>query len=229
MGTTSSQASKGTGTQSAFDDARRRTQLLENCVVNDVQNAYNTFGQLITQYPSHSGAVNTSTTPSVQMAYADGSANTVRPTSLTYPNGRVLNYNYGTSGGTNDLLSRIGSLIDNDGTTILAGYTYVGLNRIVAAASAQPGTELTYIKLSGEPNGDGGDPYTGWDRFSRLIDQRWITTGTGTALERTQYGYDRAGNRLWRANLVAESAGANQDEYYYYDGQYLSWKDRPST
>jgi len=189
-------------------------------VVNDVQNEYNTFGQLITQYQSHSGAVNTSTTPSLQMAYASGSANTIRPISLTYPNGRVLNYNYGTSGGTNDLLSRIGSLIDNDGTTILAGYTYVGLNRIVVAASAQPGTELTYIKLAGEPNGDGGDPYTGWDRFSRLIDQRWITTGTGTALERTQYGYDQAGNRLWRANLVAESAGANQDEYYTYDGLY---------
>ena len=189
-------------------------------VVNDVQNVYNTFGQLITQYQSHSGAVNTSMTPSVQTAYADGSANTIRPTSLTYPSGRVLNYNYGTSGGTNDLLSRIGSLIDNDGTTILAGYTYVGLDRIVVAASAQPGTELTYIKLAGEPNGDGGDPYTGWDRFSRLTDQRWITTGTGTALERTQYGYDQAGNRLWRANLVAESAGANQDEYYYYDGLY---------
>jgi YD repeat-containing protein len=175
---------------------------------------------LITQYQSHAGAVNTSTTPGAQMAYADGSANTIRPTSLTYPNGRVLHYDYGTSGGVNDLLSRIGSLIDNDGTTHLADYTYVGLNRIVVAASAQPGTELTYIKLSGEPNGNGGDPYTGWDRFSRLIDQRWIATGTGMALERTQYGYDQAGNRLWRANLVAESASASQDEYYTYDGLY---------
>ena len=53
----------------------------------------------------------------------------------------------------NDLLSRIGSLVDNDGTTHLADYTYVGLGRIVAARSPQPGTELTYIKLAGEPNG----------------------------------------------------------------------------
>ena len=94
------------------------------------------------------------------------------------------------------------SLFHNDGTTHLADYTYIGLDRIVAAGAALPGTELTYIKLSGEPNGDGGDPYTGWDRFSRLIDQRWIATGTGTALERTQYGYDQAGNRLWGCRKI---------------------------
>ncbi|MEZ6147039.1 MAG: hypothetical protein R3B91_16800 [Planctomycetaceae bacterium] len=40
--------------------------------------------------------MNTSTTPKVQYAYADGSSNTVRPASLTYPDGRVVTYNYGT-------------------------------------------------------------------------------------------------------------------------------------
>ena len=64
-------------------------------MVNDVQNAYNDFGQLTTQYQSHVGAVNPTTTPKLQMAYAAESANTIRPISLTYPNGRVLNYNYG--------------------------------------------------------------------------------------------------------------------------------------
>ena len=88
-------------------------------VVNDVQLVYNIFGQLQTEYQNTSGAVNMSTTPSVQYAYANGSANTIRPTSLTYPNGRVLNYNYGTSGAMNDNLSRIASLIDNDGVTHL--------------------------------------------------------------------------------------------------------------
>ena len=66
-------------------------------VVNDVQLVYNNFGQLQTEYQSTSGAVNMSTTPNVQYGYANGSANTIRPTSVTYPNGRVLNYNYGTS------------------------------------------------------------------------------------------------------------------------------------
>ena len=59
-------------------------------VVNDAQMVYNDFGQLATDYQSHSGAVNTSTSPSVQYDYADGSANTIRPTTMTYPNGRVL-------------------------------------------------------------------------------------------------------------------------------------------
>jgi len=45
------------------------------------------------------------------------------PLTLTYPNGRVLTYAYGTSGGINDALSRICSLIDNDGTTHLVDYS----------------------------------------------------------------------------------------------------------
>jgi len=66
-------------------------------VVNDVQMVYNNFGQLVTDFQSHSGAVNTSTTPNVQYAYDNGSANEIRPTTITYPNGRVLNYTYGSS------------------------------------------------------------------------------------------------------------------------------------
>jgi hypothetical protein len=40
--------------------------------------------------------VNTSTTPKVQYGYASGSANTIRPTAITYPDGRVITYDYGT-------------------------------------------------------------------------------------------------------------------------------------
>src|SRR5207237_8525685 len=35
-------------------------------IVNQVQRAFNGLGQLITEYQSHSGAVNTSTSPKVQ-------------------------------------------------------------------------------------------------------------------------------------------------------------------
>jgi RHS repeat-associated protein len=184
-------------------------------VVNDVQLAYNSFAQLITEYQSHAGAVNTGTTPKVQYGYANGSANTVRPTSLTYPNGRAITLDYGTAGQTNDLLSRIASLID--GATHLADYTYEGFNNIVEVSSPQPGTKLTFIKQGAEPVGDGGDQYTGWDRFSRVIDQRWLKTSTGTALERVQYGFDQASNRNYRQNLVQATG---QDEYYTYDGLY---------
>ena len=67
-------------------------------IVNDVQFAYNDFSQLTADYQAHGGAVNTSTTPKVQYAYANGSDNTIRPTTLTYPDGRVLTYDYGTAG-----------------------------------------------------------------------------------------------------------------------------------
>lgn len=75
--------------------------------------------------------------------------------------------------------------------------------------------KLTYIQQGGSPPiGDGGDQYTGWDRFGRMVDQRWMKGGTD--IERVQYGFDRAGNRQWRKNTVATA----QDEVYGYDGLY---------
>src|SRR5256886_869152 len=190
------------------------TTLFRSNVVNEVQFAYNSFGQLTTEYQSHSGVVNTSTTPKVQYAYADGSANHIRRTSMTYPNGRALTYDFGTAGGINDILSRLEAI--KEGTTTYAGYAYLGANRgIKASYATQPGVDLTYIKQTGESNGDAGDQYIGLDRFGRVVDQRWIKTSSGAALERIQYGFDRASNRTFRDNLVASSS---QDEYYTYDG-----------
>ena len=160
--------------------------------------AYNGLGQLTQEWQSHSGAVNTNATPSVQYGYTlmSGGANNSRLTSMTYPNGKVLNYNYGTAGGLNDTISRLDSLSDSSGT--LEQYTYLGLDTVVKRAHPQPGVDLTYIKQSGESNGDAGDQYTGLDRFGRVVDQRWINTGTNTATDRFQYGYDRDSNALYR-------------------------------
>ena len=82
-------------------------------IVNQVQQVYNGLGQLITEYQSHSGAVNTSTTPKVQYAYVDlaGGANNSRETSLTYPNGRIITYNYNS--GLDSTISRLSSISDS--------------------------------------------------------------------------------------------------------------------
>ncbi|MFP4224298.1 MAG: hypothetical protein ACLFVN_09515 [Phycisphaeraceae bacterium] len=56
--------------------------------------------------------------------------------------------------------------------------------------------------------------YAGFDRFGRLIDQRWQDVSAGTDLVRHGHGYDRAGNRLWLENTVA----TGRDELYSYDG-----------
>jgi hypothetical protein len=95
---------------------------------------YNAFGQLTTESQSHSGAVNVSTTPKVGYGYADGSANTIRPTGLTYPNGRELTYDYGTAGGISDRASRIESIVDDDDAQ-LVDYQYLGRQSFVEQES----------------------------------------------------------------------------------------------
>ncbi|MFL5241992.1 MAG: RHS repeat domain-containing protein [Gemmataceae bacterium] len=174
-------------------------------IVNQVQRAYNGLGQMTQEWQAHSGAVITGTTPSVQYAYSlmSGGANHSRLTSITYPNGKVLTYNYST--GLNDSISRLSSLSDTSGT--LESYDYLGLDTVVKRAHSQPGVDLTYIKQGAEGNGDAGDQYTGLDRFGRVVDQRWIKTNTGTATDRFKYGYDRDSNALYRDNLVNSAFG----------------------
>jgi YD repeat-containing protein len=137
-------------------------------IVNQVQRTFNGLGQLTAEYQSHSGAVNTGSTPKAQYAYSEmsGGANHSRLTSTTYPNGKVLTYSY--SSGLIDSISRLSSLSDTSGT--LESYDYLGLGTVVRRAHSQPGVDLTYIKQSGESNGDAGDQYTGLDRFDRVVD-----------------------------------------------------------
>lgn len=158
-------------------------------------------------------------TPEVGYGYEDGSrANTVRRTSMTYPDGRMLHYQYGTYGEADDQLSRVQSLrLQSEGFALCA-YTYVGASRYVKIAYSQPGVELSYLKENGAPEGDAGDSYNGYDRFGRTVDMRWVKTTGGTELDRIQYGYNRVGNRTWRKNLAATEGG--QDNAYRYDGLY---------
>jgi RHS repeat-associated protein len=121
-------------------------------------------------------------------------------------------FNYGTAGGLNDVISRLASLSDTSGT--LESYDYLGLSTVVRRAHSQPGVDLTYIKQTGEANGDAGDQYTGLDRFGRVVDQRWLVTSNGTHTDRFQYGYDRNSNALYRNNLVNTAFG----ELYHASG-----------
>src|SRR5260370_37614227 len=99
-----------------------------------------------------------------------GGANNSRLTSMIYPNGRVLNFNYAT--GLDNTISPLTSISDSSAT--LESLSYLGLNTVIDRSHPQPGLDLTYIKQTAESNGDAGDQYTGLDRFSRVVDQRWI-------------------------------------------------------
>jgi len=93
-----------------------------------------------------------------------GGQNNSRLTSIVYPNGKTLNYNYAS--GLDSTISRLSSLSDNSGT--LESYAYVGLGTVVKRAHPQPNVDLTYITAGG--SGDGGDQYTGLDRFGRVVE-----------------------------------------------------------
>ncbi|HEV2691025.1 MAG TPA: hypothetical protein VGV35_20860, partial [Bryobacteraceae bacterium] len=128
----------------------------------------------------------------------------------TYPNGRVLHYGYDNSVLDNDI-SRVDYLADDNpasGQAVgihLQDYLYLGLSTIVQRADGN-GVDLTYIKQSGESNGDAGDQYAGLDRFGRIVDQRWIPASSPSSpTDRFQYGYDRDSNVLYKKNLVSSS------------------------
>lgn len=188
-------------------------------VVNEVQFSYNDFGQLITDYQSHSGSVSVSTTPKVQYNFANGSDNIIRPTALTYPDGRVLTYNYGTTDGVDDAISRVSALVDDDmSSTHLVNYKYLGLKRFVEVDYTEPDVEYTLIGTAGGNDLSTGDIYRGLDRFGRVKDSYWYNYGSTTDVDRIQYGYDPVDNRTYRENVLADALSKHLDELYNYDG-----------
>jgi RHS repeat-associated protein len=168
-------------------------------IVNQVQRTFNGLGQLTNEYQSHSGAVNTSTTPQVQYAYnlMSGGANNSRLTSMTYPNGRVLNYNYNT--GLDSNISRLSSISDTSGT--LESWKYLGLGTVVERDHSQNSVNETLISQTGG-TGDGGDKYTGLDRFGRMVEQLWYNTSTSSATDDFQYTFDRDSNVTAKTNVL---------------------------
>jgi RHS repeat-associated protein/uncharacterized delta-60 repeat protein len=179
-------------------------------VVNEVVRKYNGFGQLTHEYQNPSGAVNTSTSPVVVYVYSEASGgNHSRLTTVTYPNGRQIQYNY--SIGLNSSISRLSSVVDLEGSdTTLEAYDYLGLSTVVRRSHPEPDLDLTHI-TAGTIFGDAGDRYVGLDRFGRVVDQRW--TQGGQDVDRYKYGYDRSGNRTYKENTQSSLFS----EIYVYD------------
>jgi RHS repeat-associated protein len=61
--------------------------------------------------------------------------------------------------------------------------------------------------------------YDRYDRFGRTIKQKWERySGTALTYDHINYGYDYAGNRKWREDVLADDSDKSSDEYYTYDG-----------
>ena len=184
-------------------------------VLNDVTRTFNAWGQLVAEQQSHSGGVNFHT-PTIGYGYASGSGGTVRPTSLTYPDGRTVSFGYGAAGSADDAAGRVASI--SDGATTLASYRYLGTGTVVEVDLPEPDLRYALVGTAGGTNPESGDIYHGLDRFGRVTDAYWGNYGSGTDAARLQYGYDRSGNRIYRRDAVATSLGKDFDEFYSHDG-----------
>ena len=170
-------------------------------VVNDVLYTYDVSGRLSTLYQNANGAATTSS-KAITYAYDDSATNGVltnngRRSSMTYPNGTVVNYGYGTDGTIDDLLNRTKTIAQ--GATTLATYSNTGSGSSMSTTYNVPNISLNYA------NG-------GMDRFGRVIDHHWKNS-SNTTIARIQHGYDYAGNRTYRKDNVL----SNADELYNYD------------
>jgi RHS repeat-associated protein len=185
--------------------------------VNDVQFAYNDSNQVLTTYQSHSGAVNTSSSPNVQYTYdatLTGSifSNQHRLQTIVYPNGRTVYYDYGASGTAYNALSNLRTIWDtNPSGTALATYDENGAgSRQAVTTLPQPSLKLDLFQ------GTSGT-YAGLDRFGRVVDQYWKGYGTTSDADRIHYAYDYSGSRIYRDIDAAIYPTNNDDQAYTYD------------
>ena len=180
-------------------------------VLNEVLRQYDDWGMLSKEYQEHSGPKDASTLY-VEYDYAGASAG-LRLESVRYPNGRLVHYTYGAAGSDADNLNRLDAIQADDGGNpgaTLAGYTYLGLGTVVREDYEEADVRLD---LWGGTSGT----YQGFDRFGRVVDQLWYDYGSSADADRFKYGYDRAGNRVWKENDVAANLGTPvhlDDEVY---------------
>ena len=174
-------------------------------IVNQVEDLYNDFGQLLQEYQAVDGAI-TSSTPSVQYSYDDlGWGGGPALTSIEYPDGYTVDYNV-------DTISRLSSISDFTGT--LQSYTYMGVDTVVDLDDNQAGVALNYVNSMS--TGDAGDEVVGLDRYGRVVSQNWQETSgdTTTTVAGDAYTYDNDGNVLTKDDLVTSAL----DQTFGYDG-----------
>ena len=186
-------------------------------IANQVENIYNGLGQLTQQYQAVMGAVDIATTPSVQYTYS-GPSNGSLPTSMTYPNGRVIDYSYSggnLNGPLDQAIGRLDAIVDGansgDAGQVLEQYSYLGLSTIVARNHPQDSINLALVGSSGSI-GAGGDRYVGLDQFGRVVNQNWVNS-SGTSVDNYTYSYDAEGNVTAKNNVLNPA----YSETYTYD------------
>ncbi len=165
------------------------------------------------------GAVDIATTPSVQYTYS-GPSNGSLLTSMIYPNGRAIDYSYGSglsnaNAALDQAIGRLDAIVDSansgDSGQVLEQYSYLGLSTIVARNRPQSSVSLVSFVVGSI--GAGGDQYVGLDQLGRVVNQNWVNASTGASVDNYTYSYDADGN-VTAKNNVLDSA---YSETYTYD------------
>ncbi|MDR2439632.1 MAG: hypothetical protein LBE12_09735 [Planctomycetaceae bacterium] len=174
---------------------------VNNSVINEIRFEYDNSGLPIKNYISNYGTVDVSTTPYISYSYEHDSNNGVletriRPSSITYPSGRIIDINYGDNNSLTDLLNEIASI--REGTTDYVSYSYNGSGNISNVVYPQPNISLS-VNAS-------------LDRFARIVDHNW--TKNGVSKIHIKHSYDFVGNRIWRYDMINNE----NSERYIYDG-----------
>jgi YD repeat-containing protein len=172
-------------------------------VVNQVVYEYDSNGLLAKDFSNPSGAVAIASTPYIGYTYdvtklGDLFTKRLRLTTMKYPSGKILSYDYGTAGSNDDLFSRVSAI--KDGAASLVQYVYNGANTPMKTTYNAPGLALDYTAAGT------------LDNFGRVVDHAWKKGATDVV--RIKHAYDRIGNRKYREDTVQTA----NSELYGYDG-----------
>lgn len=234
------------GINASFDDLGRLSIVSSinssDATANQVKFTYTPLWQVERVYQDSNSAVAydgsgnpTGDTVAVKYGYT-GSARTSdnfsRVSSIQYPDGTTVGFDYAGSTSLDSKLSRpfgLDLVVDD---ISLVEYSWIGLD--LPAVVDYPGIDVQldrtaktdgHRRSSGHTSGTSGE-YPGYDRFGRVVQQQWVdgdfTTG-GTGLpDRPQvvaegYGYDKSSNRLSRLDLRPGLHIDSSDFVFSYD------------
>jgi RHS repeat-associated protein len=161
-----------------------------------------------------------------------GVSNYSRPASLTYPDGKVLNYTYGAASSADDRISRPSAMGYAGELSAVLNYGRIGLDIFSLVDYTQADVQLDRTlqddgtRATTTPRTPAGT-YPGFDRFGRVVGHGWVDGALGPGAQglpnRPQilfekYAYDAASNRTRALEGRPKNLLGNRDREYEYDG-----------